>query len=1151
MKKLLRIPGFRPYILVVLLNAMVDLGHKIVIQNVVFKSFSGTEQIALTAIVNALILLPFILLFTPSAFIADRFTKNRVIKICAAASIPLTILIVICYHAGLFWLAFGLTFLLAAQSAFYSPAKYGYIKEMTGNERLAEANAAVQAVTIVAILAGAVLFSVVFEHFFTVSAATPGLILKAIAPCGYLLVAGAAMETLTAWSLPELMPGDRGAVLSGREYLSGRLLRANLRLLRESEVIWLSIIGLALFWAVNQVLFAAFGAYLKESTGETNTIVAQGLLSIGGLGVIVGSVMAGRVSRNYIETGAIPMGAMGMTVSLFLLPHVESRMLLGALLFCYGVFGGLFIVPLNSLIQFTARNRDLGKVLAGNNFMQNICMLGFLGLTVAFSVGGIGSVPLFYLLGAVALGGTLYTLSKLPQSLLRYLLRLLFSQRYRLTVSGLNNVPGEGGLMLLGNHVSWIDWAVLSLAVPRRLRFVMDRGIYERRYLKWFLRRLGVIPISPRATRSALQEVTRALGNGECVVIFPEGAISRNGQLGEFKHGFEGPARESGCVIVPFYLRGLWGSAFSFATRQLRETSRIGAIRDVTICFGAPLPSDSPALEVKKAVAHLSIDAWQQYTDTFDPIPVAWLKMAKRHPGRRAVADAAGAALSHRRLLATCILAARIMARSWGPAQNVGILLPASVAGVIANLAVLMRGRTVVNLNYTAGADALKKAVARAGIGTIITSEQFVTRLAAKGFVLDELLAGIKVFHMEELREKIGKGAFLAALAAVQLLPVFLLRLLFFRRVRIDSTAAILFSSGSEGAPKGVMLSHRNIVGNVKQVACLFNAREDDVFMGTLPLFHAFGLTVTTFMPLIEGISVVCHPDPTDARKIGQAVAAHHATFLCATPTFLGLYARNRRLHPLMFASLRLVVAGAEKLNAEVRAAFREKFGLEVYEGYGTTETTPVASVNTPDVLNASDFSVQVGAKAGTVGLPLPGSAFRIVDPETLEDLPDGEAGLILIGGTQIMQGYLDDPEKTTSVIVEKNGVRWYNTGDKGRIDQDGFLVIMDRYSRFAKIGGEMISLTAVEEALLAVVLEDCEAVAVALPDPKKGERVIALVQGVEDPEELKGFMLAAGVEPLLVPSRFIAVEAIPKLGTGKKDLAGARKLALEYAAAA
>ncbi len=309
-----------------------------------------------------------------------------------------------------------------------------------------------------------------------------------------------------------------------------------------------------------------------------------------------------------------------------------------------------------------------------------------------------------------------------------------------------------------------------------------------------------------------------------------------------------------------------------------------------------------------------------------------------------------------------------------------------------------------------------------------------------------------------------------------------------------EDTAAILFSSGSEGTPKGIELTHRNIMANVRQTSDVLNTEANDVVLSNLPLFHAFGLTATTFLPLLEGIPMVCHPDPTDALGCAKAIARHRATFLCSTSTFLRLYTRNKRIHPMMLESLRLVVAGAERLSPDVRESFALKFQKPIYEGYGATETTPVASCNLPDSLSTEDWRVQTGNRPGTVGMPLPGTSFRIVDPVSLETLPPGEDGLILIGGVQVMKGYLKAPDKTADAIVELDGQRWYKTGDKGHQDEDGFLTIVDRYSRFAKLGGEMISLTQVEEQVRRVLGEpEMELVAVNVPDPKKGERIILL----------------------------------------------------------
>jgi acyl-[acyl-carrier-protein]-phospholipid O-acyltransferase/long-chain-fatty-acid--[acyl-carrier-protein] ligase len=339
-------------------------------------------------------------------------------------------------------------------------------------------------------------------------------------------------------------------------------------------------------------------------------------------------------------------------------------------------------------------------------------------------------------------------------------------------------------------------------------------------------------------------------------------------------------------------------------------------------------------------------------------------------------------------------------------------------------------------------------------------------------------------------------------------------------------------------------------MGNIKQVADVLNTEQQDVVMASLPLFHAFGLTVTTLLPLVEGIPAVCHPDPTDTLNIAKAVSRFRATVMFGTSTFLRLFVRNRRVHAAMLESLRLVVAGAEKLNSEVRDAFNLKFNKPLYEGYGATETSPVASVNIPDQLDQRSWNLQSGNRTGSVGMALPGSSIRIVDPETLHTLPNGEEGLILIGGVQVMCGYLHDEEKTAEVVVELDGVRWYKTGDKGRLDEDGFLTIVDRYSRFAKIGGEMISLGAVEEQIGSGLPEEVEITAVALPDSKKGEKIVLLYAGAITLDALKQHIAESGLNPLMAPSDYMEVEAIPKLGSGKKDFKQAKQLAMGDSAA-
>jgi acyl-[acyl-carrier-protein]-phospholipid O-acyltransferase/long-chain-fatty-acid--[acyl-carrier-protein] ligase len=492
----------------------------------------------------------------------------------------------------------------------------------------------------------------------------------------------------------------------------------------------------------------------------------------------------------------------------------------------------------------------------------------------------------------------------------------------------------------------------------------------------------------------------------------------------------------------------------------------------------------------------------------------------------------------------TAVISFSQLIKKRSPEQNIGLLLPTSSAGMITNMSVLLLGKTVVNLNYTASVDALAAAISQAGIQSIYTSSRFVKKLRQKGIELDALFESTQTYYLEDLKQNISGVRAAVNYALVKILPAQLIYRLFGNRVEIDDTAAILFSSGSEGAPKGVMLSHRNIMGNIKQVSDVLDIEQDDAVMGSLPQFHAFGLTITSLLPLIEGIPVIFHADPTDVLNIAKAIHKYKITVLCGTSTFLRFYVRNRRVHPIMLESIRVVVSGAERLDADVREGFEKKFKKPIYEGYGTTETTPVAAVNLPDQLNPDNWQIQVGSKAGTVGLPLPGSSLRIVDPETLQELPTNEDGLILIGGTQVMLGYLNDPEKTRDVIVELDGHRWYKSGDKGHLDDDGFLTIVDRYSRFAKLGGEMVSLGAIEGAISQALPEEVEIIATAIPDSKKGEKVILLFAGDIEEAELKSLIKETGIPALMVPAGLHKVEVIPKLGTGKSDFKQAKAIA-------
>ena len=1003
----------------------------------------------------------------------------------------------------------------------------------------------------IAILSGIVVFSALFEiRLEGAKQMAPEDALRLIAPLGWLLVAGSLVELWMTYRLPQIKQTDKAARFDWQRYRTGQTLRSNLSLITGRRAMALSVGGLVTFWSIAQVILAVFPAFAEEHLGQHNTFVIQGVMALVGVGIMVGSALVGRLSHNHINLTLVPIGAIAVAAGLLLVPQLTDMRLQAAAFFTVGVGGACAIIPLSALLQFNTDQNHLGRMLAGYNFCEKGVMLLALALTATFAYLGLDGQWLLWVLAAVGVVGAIAAVILLPQALIRRLLGSLFRVKYRLEVLGFDNLPAEGkGALLLGNHISWLDWAIIQLACPRHITFVMERAIYERWYLKWFLDLYGVIPVSSGGSRSAMTEVARRLNRGEVVCLFPEGAISSNGHLAEFKRGYEHACKQvDGDVsIVPFYLRGLWGSRFSRSTEKMRSLRDEGLQRDVIVAFGKPMTIESRTAQVKAAVRELSIRAWQQHTETLTPVAQSFVRMAKSLPNEWAIADVQGQPLSHRRLLTACTLFSRRLAKV--ESQNLGIMMPTSSAGAIANMASLMAGKTVVNLNFTASIESLHSALAQAEVDTIVTAHQFVTKLKARGIDVAPLFEGRTILYMEDIKAQFSKAQALSTLAMIAVTPTFLLERMICKPAALDDTAAILFSSGSEGAPKGVMLSHRNLMANLKQVSDVLNVQERDCLMATLPSFHAFGLTVTTLLPLVEGVPVVCHPDPTDAVNIAKGVAKYQATVMFATSTFLRIYTRNRKLHPLMFESLRVAVAGAEKLDPQVRQAFESKFHVPIVEGYGCTETTPVAAVNLPDVMNTAWWTVQVGNKPGTVGMALPGSTARVVDPETLEDLPTGEDGLILIGGSQIMKGYLNDPDKTAQAVFEQDGIRWYKTGDKGHVDEDGFITIVDRYSRFAKLGGEMVSLTAVEQSVRKCLqAPELPLVAVNMPDAKKGEKVVLLVEGELEPGEMRQQLVDGGMAALMLPAEIHPVAQVPVLGSGKTDFANSRKLALSLA---
>ena len=525
-------------------------------------------------------------------------------------------------------------------------------------------------------------------------------------------------------------------------------------------------------------------------------------------------------------------------------------------------------------------------------------------------------------------------------------------------------------------------------------------------------------------------------------------------------------------------------------------------------------------------------------------LPRAALLQARRRWDRPAVKDSTGTELTYGELLLRAMALGRVLSREVSSCPYVGVFLPTCVPAVVVNVALALHGKIAVNLNYVGGKTIVDNSIDQCQITHVITS-----RLALKKFKIEP--KGNMIF-LEDLPRKVTKSdkvwaALLARAIPASLLGSFLPGL---RNESHDTTATVMFTSGSTGEPKGVILTHGNLLSNVVQIDNQLQLLEDEIILGILPLFHSFGYTVTMWTVLCLGKRAVYHVSPLDARIVGNLCEEHKVTLLAASPTYMGIYVK--KCDPKQFATLRLPVLGSEKLRPELAEELRAKLPVEPLEGYGCTETGPVVSVNVPDPKRTPDGRTVPGNKPGTVGTLVAGTMVKTIDPETGADLPRGTEGMVLVKGPQIMKGYLGRPEQTAQVLQDG----WYNTGDLGRIDDDGFLSISGRLSRFSKIGGEKVPHEGVESAIYRASGTEVHAdlAVTGVNDPRRGtEKLVVLYKELgAPPEEIHRRLNASEMDKLWIPSPgdFLHVEEIPRTPTGKLELHKVRKLAEELARA-
>ena len=1083
-------------------------------------------QNALVALIGAIFAVPFILFSMPGGYLADRYSKRTVAIGTKVAEVGTMILGLIGLALVHIPLLLTVVLLMSSQSAFFGPTKYGLLPEILPKERLSWGNGILSLGTFAASILGLLIAGFLSTQF---SGRPWG--------SGVVLVALALIGLATSLGISRVPPADPGKQFRWNMFAE---FWSQVRVIGRKRVLFLAVLGSIYFWflaGLLQLNIFFFGKLVYQFDDMASSYL-QATLAVG---IGLGSAAAGYLSGNKIEYGLVPLGAAGLAV-FGLVPFFDpSPTAFAVNLGFLGFFAGFYYVPIMALIQRLPAPEEKGMVLGAS------AVLSFAGLLLASGVfylfrgpGGMNPQQIFLAGSVMTLAGTAYLLWLLPDALMRFLIWMLTHTFYRVHVQGRENIPAKGGVLFVSNHLSMADAFFLIASNDRQIRFLIYRGQYEKWWVKPIARMLRSIPVSaevrPREMIKSLQEATNWIKEGHAVCIFAEGQITRIGQMMPFRKGMNKIMKGVDAPIIPVHLDNVWGSIFSFERGRFFSKMPREIPYPVTVSYGTPMPPDTRPYDVRQVVGELGASAWEQRKSRMQPLHRSFVKTARSSPFRFAMTDSTSPGLNFISALMKTIYLGRRLKRVWGGEKMVGILLPPSVPGALVNFAALLMGKVPVNLNYTLSEEALASCIEQCDLKNVLTSQKFLDHLKLNVSVETVLLEDV-VGH-PDVFEKVS------SMIAACLFPVSVIEKWLGRENEIgpDDLATVIFSSGSTGEPKGVLLSHFNIVSNIEQLGQIFAFGGKDRFLGVLPFFHSFGFTGTLAAPAVLGVGVAYHANPLEARVVGELVRENEVTFLLATPTLLQLYMRG--CQPEQFGSIEFAMVGAEKLPERLSVAFEDRFGIRPMEAYGCTECSPAVTVNARD-FRAAGFR-QVGGKRGTIGHPLPGIGLRIVDPETGEELPTGRSGMMLVKGPNVMRGYLGMPEKTAEVL--RDG--WYTTGDIAAIDEDGFVTITDRLSRFSKVGGEMVPHIKVEEMLheLAAATEQTFAVT-GLPDEKKGEKLAVLHTMETDALTVVLGKLASHELPNLWKPRkdqFVYVERLPYLGTGKLDLRKVREVAAQ-----
>lgn len=1071
---------------------------------------------------TAIFILPYFLFSAIAGQIADKFDKAiiaRRIKVMEAAAMA--------FGAHALWADnqyydLAVLFFAGTLSAFFGPLKYGVLPQYLKPREVVGGNALIEMGTFVTILLGTM-----WGGFLVLQEGS-----RALLSASLILLSFVALYA--AWRMPSAPPVAPNHKINWNIVTETWKLVGYVR--ERSDVFW-AVMGASWLWFVGVILLSQFPVFTKQAL-HGNEFVANSFLACFTVGIGLGSLVTNSLLKGHISARLVPIASLMMTVFLIDLYFSSGRVsaafagqenLPPAAFFssleawhvaldltAVAFFGGIYAVPLNAIMQTRAPRSKRSRVIAGNNVLNSMFMIIATAISAAL-LQIMSARGLFLTLAFANAIAAVMAVKLLPQEFMASLLRTLFHWFYRVEVRGIENYHAAGRrAVVVANHTSYLDGPLLSAYLPDRATFAVNSNIAMRWWMKPAFALYDIAAIDP-ANPMALRTLVDAAKSGHRVVIFPEGRISITGSLMKI---YEGPgtiAQLADARVLPVRISGAQYSIFS----KLRGKVRLRWFPKITITFLPPVDFDPPAgikgADLREHQANKLYDVMSDMVFSTSSYKQTLFKAlldarAVNGGGHAIIEDIQRKPLTYNRVvLGSFILGRKIAALTAGQ-KTVGVLLPNVAGTMLTILGLHAYGKVPAMLNFSTGAVNMAAACMAVEVRTIVTSRRFIENAEMQGDI--ELLSRTcKIVYLEDVRGSVGASDKLFGLYA-RFFPTAALRSSG-ASTDPNSPAIILFTSGSEGVPKGVVLSHANLNANRLQAAARIDFGPQDVVFNALPMFHAFGLLGGTLLPLLSGVYSFYYPSPLHYKVIPELCYDTNATVLFGTDTFLAGYAKTANAYD--FFSMRLVVAGAERVKPETRDIWMEKFGLRILEGYGATECSPVLSVNTP-----------MHNRFGSVGRLFDRVEYRLEPVEGIE-----RGGRLFVKGPNVMLGYM---RADTPGVLEPPPDGWYDTGDIVDIDEHRFVTILGRAKRFSKVAGEMISLTAVE-AKLQEAFPGEHFAAVAVADKKKGEQLI-LFTSLKKPDRraLSDAMKKRGATDLMVPKTIVSIEELPLLGSGKTD---------------